>query len=162
MVELGNERTELLEESDADGLKIRFRLAGSRFVALIFRADVLKIAIHSNGLWVSGDSPLRGAEKNADVSGIEAHHARRDGISFDGLIDSGKNNDVSCSVNDDAATSQIGDDFVLAALRERWSGSGSSENHQSAARTVDDGDVAKDEGNTRASKGYKGAEQSQK
>ena len=37
-------------------------------------------------------------------------------MSFDGLIDGGKNNYVVRDVNDDAAAGEAGDDFVFALL----------------------------------------------
>ncbi len=128
-MELGNEGTELFEKGDADGIEIGFGLSGSCVGAPLIRANALKIAIHSNGFWVGGDAPFRSTEQDADMHGIKVHHARGNGISLDGLVDRGKNDDVSCSMNDDTAAGQTGDDFVLVALRETGSGQETSEEH---------------------------------
>ena len=95
-------------------------------------ADVRKIAIYSNGLGVSGDSPLGGAKKDSEMAGINVHHARGNGIALDGLIDGSENDDVFGDVDDDAAAGEIGDDFVFAGLglREGWGGGQDRNHHQ--------------------------------
>jgi len=55
------------------------------------------------------------------MRGIEGHHARRNGIRFNGLIDGGKNDALFCDVNNHAASRKIGDDFVFTALGKRVS-----------------------------------------
>src|ERR1700730_2118197 len=135
VVKLGDQRTKFFKKSDADGLQIDLRFSRRLLVVRISRPESWKITIHSNGLGVGGDSPLGGAEKHADVRGIEIHHARRNGIAFDRLIDSRENDDLFCDMHDDAATGQIGDDFVLVALRETRIGGGRGENRQQERQT---------------------------
>ena len=43
----------------------------------------------------------------------QAQHARWNGISLHGLIDSRKDDDILCHVNDGPPARKIGDDFVL-------------------------------------------------
>jgi len=81
------------------------------------------MAVQPKGLRISRNSPLRRSEENADVSVVEVHHTGRNGISFDGLIDSGKNDHILGGMNDDAATGEVGNNFVLAVLSgkgNRW------------------------------------------
>jgi hypothetical protein len=50
------------------------------------------------------------------VRGIEVQHARWNGISFHGLIDSGKDDGILRYVNNSSASSEIGDDLVFMLL----------------------------------------------
>jgi hypothetical protein len=74
---------------------------------------VLEILVQANRFGIGGELPFGRTEKDADVTRVEVHHARRDGIGLDGLIERGKNDGFSRNVNDDAATGQIGDDFLF-------------------------------------------------
>ena len=79
-------------------------------------ANALEIAVQPDGLGVGGNAPFRSSEEDPDVSRIEVHHARRNGVALYGLIDSGKDDGVLGDVNDSAAAGEIGDDFVLVLL----------------------------------------------
>jgi hypothetical protein len=129
VVELPHKGTELFEKGDADGIKIGLRLARRHVGAALIRANALKIAIDSNGFWVGRDTPFRSAQQDSNMRGIQVHHPGWNGIPFDGLVDGGKENDVPGDVNNDAAARQIGDDFVLVALRETGSGQDRSEEY---------------------------------
>jgi hypothetical protein len=112
VVQLSDQGTELFEESDANGFQVRLTLAG-RLVTGVSSRDVLKIAVHSNGLGISGNTPFRSTEKYADVSCVKVQDAWRNGISLHGLIDGREDDDILGNVNDGPAAGEIGDDFVL-------------------------------------------------
>src|SRR5882724_2991492 len=130
MVELPHEGSELFEKGDADGIEIGLSLSGSCVHAALISTNAVKIAIDSNGFWVGRDTPFRSAEQDSDMRGVQVHHAGWNGTPLDGLLDGGKENDVPSDMNNDAATRQIGDDFVLVALRETGSAQETSEEHR--------------------------------
>jgi hypothetical protein len=130
VVELPHEGAELFEKGDADGIEIGLGLSGSGVGAALIGANAMKIAIDSNGFGVGGDTPFGSPEQDSDMRGIQVHDAGWNGIPLDGLVDGGKENDVPGNMNNDAATRQIGDDFVLVALRETGSREESSEEHE--------------------------------
>ena len=55
------------------------------------------------------------------MHGVNAQDAWRNGVRFDGLIDSREDDFVASDVNDDAASGEVGDDFIaaLAVLGKR-------------------------------------------
>jgi len=87
--------------------------------------------VEANGARLRGDLPLRGAEKNADVVGAERGNAGRNAAGFDGMFDGAEEDSVAGDEDDDAATGEIGNDFVFLgeAGRRRvlWSEEGSLE-----------------------------------
>src|SRR5437879_9269233 len=115
-MKLIDERAELLEEGDADGLQVRLALARSMLVTRIGPGDTLKITVQPNGLGIGGNAPFRSSEKDTDVRCVEVHHPRRNGISLDRLIDGRKDDGLPCHVNDGAAAGEVGDDFILVLL----------------------------------------------
>jgi len=117
VVKLGDERAERFEKGDADGLEVGLGLAGVRGLVLVGSFNVLKVTVQADRAGSGRRLPLGGAEDDADVGGIQLHEARRDRVSFDGLIDSGEDDDVIFSdLKDDAAAGEAGDDFVFALL----------------------------------------------
>src|SRR6267378_24787 len=116
VVELSDQGTKLLEESDAHGLQVRLALARSGLVTRVAPGYTLKITVQPSGLGIGGNAPFRSSEKHADVRRVEVHYARWNGISLHRLIDGRKDDDVLCHVNDGPAAGEIGDDFVLVLL----------------------------------------------
>jgi hypothetical protein len=116
MMELGNERAQFFEESNADLLEV---LLGSPFrnIVRINSGKVGNVAVESNGPGLRGNLPFGCSEENADVTAINGRHARRNGFRFEGMINGGKYDGVVGDVNDGAATSEVGDDFVLLGMR---------------------------------------------
>lgn len=118
MMKLCDERAQFFEKGDPDGFEIRLRFP-IRLKPRIFRGNVLEILVQANRLGIGGELPLGCTEKHANMTRVEVHDARRNRIGFDGLIDRSKDDGLSRYVNDDAATGQIGDDFLftLSILR---------------------------------------------
>src|SRR5882672_6574218 len=107
VVELSDQGTKLLEESDAHGFQVRLALAGSGLVTRVAPGDPLKITVQPSRLGIGGNAPFRSSEKHADVRSVEVHYARWNGISLHGLIDGRKDDDVLCHVNDGPAAGEI-------------------------------------------------------
>ena len=136
VMELTDQRAKLLEEGDADGLQVRLALAGSGLVTGVGPSDMLKITVQANGLRIGGNAPFRSPEKDTDVRRVQVHHARRNGISLDGLIDGRKDDGVLCHVNDGAAAGEVGDDFIFVLLLGKSVKRGRPEHAAQAWRNV--------------------------
>lgn len=111
-VQLGNERAKLFQKADADLLEVIFAGTGRLIHASVGGAYVLEIVIEAYGPRLRGYLPLRGAEEDAHVRGINLSSARRHGGGLDRMIDDAENDGVARDVDDDAAASKVGDDFV--------------------------------------------------
>ena len=112
MMELGNERAQFFEESNADLLEV---LLGGPFrnIVRINSGKVGNVAVESNGPGLRGDLPFGSAKEDADVTAINGGDARGNGFGFEGVVDGGKYDGVVGDVNDGAATGEVGDDFVF-------------------------------------------------
>jgi len=62
---------------------------------------------------------------------VNAQDARRNGFCFDGLIDGREDDFIASHVNDDAASGEVGDDFIAAiavlGVRQRYGDDGGEE-----------------------------------
>lgn len=120
---MGNQRAQFLEEGHTDLLEV---LLGTAFanIATIRGAKVRDVSIEPNGSGLRTDLPLGCAKEDADVTAIDGSDAQRNGFGFERVIDAGKNNSAVGDMNERAATSKVGDDFVFlgtggSAGRER-------------------------------------------
>jgi hypothetical protein len=112
VMELCHERPQLFEKGDANRFEIRLRLTVGLELR-IHRSDMLDILIQANRFGIGGELPLGCTEKDADVAPVKFHYTGRDRIGFDGLIERGENDGVSRNINDDAATCEIGHNFIF-------------------------------------------------
>jgi hypothetical protein len=74
---------------------------------------MLDILIQANRFGIGWELPLGCTEKDADVALIKFHYTGRDRIGFDGLIERGEDDGVFRNMNDDAATREIGHNFLF-------------------------------------------------
>src|SRR5258708_36757481 len=77
VVQLSDKRTKFLKECNTDGLQVRFAFAGRSLIMGVAAADTLEITVQPDGLGVGGNAPFRSSEEDADVRGVEIHHAGR-------------------------------------------------------------------------------------
>ena len=71
VMELGDERTQRFEESDANGFEVGRGLVGKALIMLVGGAgDTLEIAIEADGLRIGRNLPLGRAEDDAHVAGV--------------------------------------------------------------------------------------------
>lgn len=82
-------------------------------------ADVRNIPVEANRPRLRRDLPLRCAEKDTDMGRTNGGHAGRDGFGFKRMVDRGKDNTVGGDVNNDAATREVGYDFVFLGRGRR-------------------------------------------
>ncbi len=113
VMELRDKRPQLFEKCHANAFEIRLCFT-ALLISQIRGRNVLDIPVQANRLGIGGELPLGGAEKDTNVPHIEIHHARRNSLRFDGLIDRRENDGFASYMNDDPATRQIGNDFVFA------------------------------------------------
>jgi len=135
MMELGNERAQFFEESNADLFEI---LLGGPFrnIVGINSAKVGNVAVEPDGPRLRCDLPFGSAKEDADVAAINGGHARRNGFRFEGMINGGKYDGVVGDVNDCAATGEVGDDFVFLGTGSSAGCERSQENQRSANEEV--------------------------
>jgi len=116
MMELGNQRAQFFEESNADLFEVLFGGA-FRNIVRINSAKVGDVAVEPNGPGLRGDLPFGSAKEDADVTAINSGDARGNGFGFEGMINGGKYDGVVGDVNDGAATGEVGNDFVFLGMR---------------------------------------------
>jgi len=135
MMELGNERAQFFEESNADLLEVLLG-SPSRNIVRINGGKVGDVAIESNGPGLRGDLPFGSAKEDADVAAINGGDARGNGLGFEGMVDGGKYDGVVGNVNDGAATGEVGNDFVFLGTGGRAGCECSQENQGGANEEV--------------------------
>jgi hypothetical protein len=125
MVKLRNQRAKPFKETDADGFQIGF--TGARWAIRILGngANVRDVFVQADGFGLRGNLPFGSAKEDTDMRRANGGYTGRNGFGFEGLIDGSENDAIIGDEDDDTATGEIGDDFVL--LREGRNG-GDSEN----------------------------------
>jgi len=79
----------------------------------IGRSEVRNVAVEADRPGLRGNLPFRSAKEDANVAVIDGGDARGDRLGFERMIDGGEENSVIGDVDNGAAASEVGDDFIF-------------------------------------------------
>lgn len=78
----------------------------------------LEVAVEANRSRLGGELPLRRAEEDGEVRGVDLRDARGHGLRFERVIDGAEDDGVLGDVDQDPATGEVGDNLVILSVRE--------------------------------------------
>lgn len=118
MVKLRDQRAKPLEKGDADLFEVLLGAAGLG-VKRIGSGHGGEFTVEADGSGLRGDLPLGRAKQNADVAAVHCSDTRRNGLRLERMVDRGEQDGSVSDVNNGAAASKVGNDFVFLRERER-------------------------------------------
>lgn len=112
VLKFGDQRAQPFQERHSDGIQIGRDFVRIDGVVWVPSTDGWKVMVEPHRSRIGSMPPFGSTQEYAYMSGIDAHHARRDGVLFHGLVDGDEEDPVMRDVNDDPPAGEIGHNLV--------------------------------------------------